>query len=53
MILVDTSVLINYLRGKESAGANYLSNVIEKSEPKCLIVELSLQAKRNYNQKHD
>lgn len=33
MILVDTSVLINYLRGKKSAGANYFSNVIEKGEP--------------------
>lgn len=33
MVLVDTSVLINYLRGRKTEGADKLSSLIENDEP--------------------
>lgn len=32
MILVDTSVLINYLRGRETTGSRYFSKIVEEEE---------------------
>ena len=33
MILVDTSVLINYLRGKETNGALYFDGILQNDMP--------------------
>ena len=33
MILVDTSVLINFFRGRETSGTKYLENLINEEKP--------------------
>ena len=36
MILVDTSVLINFFRGRETAGTRYLETLISEEKPFCI-----------------
>jgi len=36
MILVDTSVLINYFKGRETKGIKILDNLIQSEEPFCI-----------------
>ena len=36
MILVDTSVLINFFRGRETPGTKYLETLISKQQPFCI-----------------
>ena len=36
MILVDTSVFINYFKGRETKGIKFLDNLIQSEEPFCI-----------------
>ena len=36
MVLVDTSVLINYFKGRETKGIKFLDNLIKSEEPFCI-----------------
>ena len=36
MILVDTSVFINYFKGRETKGIKFLDNLIKSEEPFCI-----------------
>jgi len=36
MVLVDTSVLINYFKGRETKGIKFLDNLIQSEEPFCI-----------------
>lgn len=36
MILVDTSVLINFFRGRETTGTKYLETLINEEQPFCI-----------------
>ena len=36
MILVDTSVFINYFKGRETKGIKILDNLIQSEEPFCI-----------------
>ncbi len=36
MILVDTSVFINFFRGRQTAGANYLDKLLDNKEDFCI-----------------
>ena len=36
MILVDTSVLINFFRGRETLGTKYLETLISEEQPFCI-----------------